>query len=249
MSHVHRAWLQKLPEPRSVEAVAQIFCWVHPEGYKAANNDWIASALEKILSPWLNAQPSADFRQEMLTRITDAYGDPRKDSQQMWSQVPEKCRKLVIKWLAGKSMDALLSIITRSTANHMWPPRHDFWKGLYDRGLIEEAWIALSPSASKDAEYMFQTTKDPIYTMSGKQTSAKRRETCLLLMRVGRYIVMEGSHDYRVHLFPLNDRTTSLLYREQYDAEELILPRGHKSACIHDQHGAWMKWVEERVLR
>lgn len=249
MAHLHAAWLNVLPEPRTPEAVDQLFNWVRPDGQKNASNDWVGSVLEKLLSPWLITQPHAEFRQELLTRITDAYGDPRKDSEQVWSRVSERSKKLVIKWLAGKSMDALLSIVTSSTANHMWPPRHDFWKGLYDRGLIEDAWIALSPAASKDAEYMFQTTHDAIYTMAGRQTSAKRRETCLLIMKVGKYIVIEGSHDYRVHLFPFNERSNSLLYRDQYDAEALTLPLGDPATRVHDQYGAWMRWVEERVLR
>ncbi|MBP1844340.1 hypothetical protein J2046_002599 [Rhizobium petrolearium] len=76
-------------------------------------------------------------------------------------------RKVVVRWLAGESIDALLAIITKSTQTHMWPPRHVFWKGLYDKGFVEEAWVALSPAAIRNAAVMFEETKDPIYTMTG----------------------------------------------------------------------------------
>lgn len=249
MKELHLAWLKVLPEPRTIEHVEQIFRWVQPNKRSAIASDWAAKAMEKLLQPWLTNQPAADLRDYLLERITQSYGDPRKSSPEFWALVSTPCKKLMIRWLAGKSMDALLTIITQSVDNHMWPARHDFWKGLYERGLVDEAWLALSPAASKGAEQMYRDTGDPIYTMAARQISKSRRETCLLIMRIGDNIVLEGSHSYRVHIFKSDNPAALALYDDTYDAEFMTLPMGDHSARVHDPHGKWMTWVERRVRR
>jgi hypothetical protein len=157
---------------------------------------------------------------------------------------------VVVRWLAGESIDALLAIITKSTQTHMWPPRHVFWKGLYDKGLIDEAWVALSPAAIRNAAAMFEETKDQVYTMTGRQVAgSNRKETCLLIMRIRRYTVVEGSHDYRIHVFHSSDPAAPSLYQDAYDAEKMILPANHQDTRIHDGYDHWHRWVEQRILR
>ena len=249
MRELHFAWLKAIPEPKSANDIEQIFSWVFPVGYPILDGELAASAVEKLLNPWSSVQPDGNIRKLLLNRIVETYGDPRNQRAEFWALVAEPTKKVLVRWLAGASMDALLSIITNSTDNNMWPPRHSFWKGLYDRGLIDEAWVALSPAAHDNGTSMFQTTKNPIYAMAGKQIAKSRKDTCLLIMRIGRFTVVEGSHDYRVHVFQSSDPAAPLFYQEEYDAEKMTLPKFHWNTRIHDQPGHWMKWVEQSVLR
>ncbi|MBD9508171.1 hypothetical protein IB277_13580 [Ensifer sp. ENS07] len=249
MQELHEAWLRALPEIKTDAQVAQVFRWILPDGRSRASDKMAAGAVEKLLSPWLHKMPDQEYRKGLLDRITDAYGDPRNKRPEFWSLVSPPCRGVLVRWLAGASMDALLSVITRSTANHMWPPRHDFWKGLFNRGLVDEAWVALSPFAAAIAESMFAKSANAASVVAGRQTSKARKDTCLLVMRIGRYIVVEGSHDYRVHVFSDTDSRAPKLYQASYDAEALILGAGHPDTRIHDQPGHWKRWVEERVVR
>ncbi|WCA60515.1 EH signature domain-containing protein [Agrobacterium tumefaciens] len=249
MWELHVSWLRILPEIKTDAQVDQVFRWILPGGRARASDEMAASAIEKLLTPWLHKMPEQEYRKELLDRITSAYGDPRNQRPEFWSLVGAPCRGVVVRWLAGASMDALLSVITKSTANHMWPPRHHFWKGLFNRGLVNEAWVALSPAAADIAADMFAKSANAASAVAGKQTSKVRKDTCLLIMRIGRHIVVEGSHDYRVHVFSGTDRRTPKLYQTTYDAEALILPVGHTDTRIHDPYGHWMKWVEERVVR
>ncbi|NKK60265.1 hypothetical protein GFM44_30915 [Rhizobium leguminosarum bv. viciae] len=249
MREVHFKWLEALPPVKTEEQAEVIFGWIKPPSHPLIGHDQAAAAAEKLLSPWVAEMPASGYRQYLLDRILELFGDPRSSQQEFWPLVSPPCRRVMTKWLAGRSMDALLKVITRSTANHMWPARHHFWKGLYDRGLIDEAWVALSKSAFMDAEKMYAETGDITYRMSGRQTSSNRRETCLLIMRIGSRVVMEGSHDYRVHIFSENDSKAPLLYEPEYNAEALILPQNHPSTRSHDQYGQWMRWVRERLFR
>jgi len=242
-------WLAALPTVKTVAGVESIFAWTNPVEEAPIGQDQAATAIDKLLSPWVSEMPDADLRQHLLDRILELYGDPRNTRQDFWALVDPKSRQVLIRWLAGRSMDALLAIITKSTANHMWPPRHHFWKGLYERGLIDEAWVALSKSAFMDAEKMYRETGDITYRMTGRQTSSSRRETCLLIMRIGSRIVLEGSHDYRVHIFADADPKAPELYAAEYNAESLILPQNDRSTRSHDAYGHWRKWVTERLFR
>lgn len=248
MRALHSSWLELLPEPRSKDQIEQIFSWMFPVDQPSLEGEMAAIALGKLLSHWAAANPPSDIRALLLHKIVETYGDPRNQRAEFWSLVSDGCRRIVVRWLAGASMDALLSIIKRSTSNHMWPPRHHFWKGLYDRGLVDEAWVALSPAAYDDAMTMFSETGDEIYRMVSKQTARSRRDTCLLILRIGRHTVLEGSHDFRVHVFQATDPLAPVLYEPEYDAEELILPQFHGNTRIHDAYGSWTGWVEKRVL-
>ncbi|MCJ9751632.1 EH signature domain-containing protein [Neorhizobium sp. BETTINA12A] len=245
----HIAWLDALPEPKTVEQVQNISAWMLPVGRPPLEGEPAAKCVEKLLQPWLKVKPDSDVQTTLLDSLVQTYGDPRNQRAEFWPLVSLPHRRVVIRWLAGQSMDALLSIITQSTLNHMWPPRHSFWKGLYDKGLIDEAWVALSPSARADAEAMFQKTGDPVYTMTSKQVARTRKDTCLLIMRIGRYTVLEGSHSYRLHVFHSTDQAAPELYEDEYDAEALTLEVGHRDTCTHDAYGQWMRWAEQRLLR
>ncbi|MFW8610151.1 EH signature domain-containing protein [Rhizobium beringeri] len=243
------AWLDALPDPRSAEQIQGVLYWMFPPGRPPLKGEPAARCIEKLLQPWQKTKPDSETQTTLLGSLIETYGDPRNQRAEFWALVSVQHRNVLIRWLAGQSMDALLSIITRSTANHMWPPRHAFWKGLYDRGLIDEAWIALSPAALADAGAMFQKTGDTIFTMTSKQVAKSRKDTCLLIMRIGRFTVVEGSHDYRLHVFLSGDPAAPEFYQDEYDAEKLTMAMGHHNTRIHDAYGQWMKWAEQRLLR
>ncbi|WP_312795977.1 EH signature domain-containing protein [Tianweitania sp.] len=245
----HLAWLDALPDADTVERAEGVLAWMLPVGRPPLQGEAAARSVEKLLQPWTKVRPQPEVQELLLGKLLDAYGDPRSQRAEFWPLVSAPHRRVIVRWLAGKSMDALLSIITKSTANHMWPPRHGFWKGLYEKGLIDEAWVALSPGAIADAEKMFKSTGDPVYTMTSRQTAKSRRDTCLLIMRIGPYTVLEGSHSYRLHVFLSADPSAPELYEEEYDAEALTLETGHRNTCTHDTHGGWMRWAEQRLLR
>lgn len=248
MNLSHLEWLTALPDPVSESQIQNLFSWLSPPGQPTLEGQGAARTIEKLLQPWLSDNAPENLRLLILDFVVATYGDPRNQRADFWSLVSDRHRKVLMRWLAGQSMDALLAIITKSTANDMWPPRHRFWKGLYDRGLVSEAWVALSPAASDDAEDMFKRTNDAIYTMSSRQVARSRKDTSLLIMRIGQYTVLEGSHDYRLHVFHSDDPAAPRFYENEYDAENLTLETGHRDTKIHDPHGQWMKWAEQRLL-
>ncbi len=255
-TEAYLAWLELLPVVVTPQHIERIFNWIRPVGNKPISDDLAARAVEKLMEPWRTDMPTPDFRMLLTDRIIEAFGDPRyKDktgakAKAFWPLVAPDRRNILLRWLAGQSIDALLDVITKATGNHMWPPRHHFWKGLYDRGLVTEAWIALSKPAMDIAGSLFNEREGRLGQAAALQNaSGNKKETCLLIMKVGRYTVVEGSHDYRIHLFLNTDRRAPALYQGEYNAEKLMLPQNDPMTRIHDKPGGWQRWVEERVLR
>lgn len=249
MRQIHFDWLSSLAPVRTRENCDRVFAWIRPDGHPPIADALAAAAIDKLLEPWHQTMPEASYRQDLLDSLLNAYGDPRNARREFWPLTSDASRQVLRRWLAGKSMDALLRVITQATDTSMWPPRHHFWKGLHERGVVSEAWVVLSPNAAKIADYLHAQTGEETYKMAGRQTAKSRKDTCLLIMRVGRYTVVEGSHDYRVHLFDAADPQAPQLYRDKYDAEAITLPADDPMARRHDPQGHWMRWVQERVLR
>lgn len=81
----------------------------------------------------------------------------------------------------------------------------------------------------------------------GRQTARGTRiNTCLLVLKIGSKVVVEGSHDYKVHVFKEGASRTPKLYQQRYDCEEIRLIPGAASQR-HFPEGYWQGWVRERI--
>ncbi len=145
-------------------------------------------------------------------------------------------------------MEAFIEIVSKAEAGgthrEQWAKRRQFWMGMYQQGRIDEAWVALTDSARKIAEQIFAETGDESYRSYGRQVGS-RKDTCLLIMRVGRRTVVEGSHNFRVHLFEDGDAGAPVLYASEYDIADFILPDPDPNARAHV--GNWEDWVREKI--
>lgn len=249
MREAHFAFLRQAPDPKDETSVDKILDWVSPPNISALLEPWVAKAVEKVLSPWITADCPEPLREFILVRLVTKYGDPRSENRAFWHIIDQTYRRILLKWLARTSMEAIFEIVSRAEKGtehgHQWAQRKRFWMSLYDQGHIEEAWVALDAKAAAIAADLFRQTGNKAYLNSARQ---KRRDTCLLFMRVGEKTVVEGSNNFRVHLFPNNALPTPSLYEREYDLEDLLLPRNHPAARRHDPPGHWMEWVQRRVL-
>jgi hypothetical protein len=118
---------------------------------------------------------------------------------------------------------------------------------VYQTGRIDEAWVSFGEDALSIADQLRRETDDPTYAEFGR-TGKTRKDTCLLIMRIGSKIVVEGSHMFRVHVFEASNPRAPALYAAHYDVETFRLPVNDDDARVHDAAGRWMDWVRRRVL-
>lgn len=249
MAEVHDTWLAALPEPRDETTIRRMLAWIHPADSPKLEGDRATGVVARLLRPWANTMPPKPLRTLLLNELVRHRGDPRRENGHFWTQVGEDSKRTMLRWLAGQRMEAFLDVVSRSEekleAGDQWPARRRFWMGLYEEGRIDEAWPSYGTDAQAIADQLARTTGDLTYSAYGRQLS--RKNTSLLIMRVGPRIVVEGSHNFRVHLFRQGSTTAPRLYEGRYDLDGFILPQGHQDARMHDAAGNWMSWVRERI--
>ncbi|PLV62686.1 hypothetical protein GKQ23_20585 [Erwinia sp. E602] len=220
MSYAHIAYIALIaPELQERSAIEKLFDWLKPDGRSNALMNGAAEAINALLSHWVHKQPDEELSRYLTETLVNFYGDPRLSRGGAWGSVDELCRNLIINWLTRENIMFFLDVVSKVEDSHMWEPRRKFWLGLYNEGKITAAWVAFSDMASRKAKEMKSSMKDSSTLNFGSQTAGGYRDnTSLLILQIGKCIVVEGSHTYKVHIFRSEDKKAPALFQEKYDA-------------------------------
>ena len=247
MRLAHSEFVRESPAPENEASLDKLLSWITPSGAPALEDDRAAEVVDRILSPWVNRPCPAGYQEHCATRLIDRFGDPRRDKPAFWALVSGEGKRVLYKWLARKSMEAMFEVVTKAATDpdsiRLWANVKRFWLSLYEAGRIDEAWVVLGQKAIPVAQALHRQTGDKSYLNYGRQ--AGRPDTSLLLMTIGSKTVVEGSHYFRVHVFPTPSRQTPQLYLEAYDFNDIMLPDHHNDARRHTD--GWMDWVRDRI--
>ena len=250
MQHAHLAFVGALaPRLKEKPAMEKLFAWLKPEGQRALISG-ADKAIEAILAPWREIDPPETLKDFLLDQLIGAYGDPRVKIGEVWPGVDEYLREVVYRWLTGKHIKFFLDVVTKVEAevSHMWAPRREFWERLFNEKRIADASVALSPAAEQMARELSRATSSARYLKFYKQTAGgTRRDTSLLVMKIGDKIVVEGSHNYKVHIFPVRHAAPPKLRQGEYNCEDIRTSLGEEHKRVHDAGGNWRSWILERI--
>lgn len=242
MNAVHLAYVRHIERhlDKRVE-MERMIEWLKPQG-REAKTTGAGEAISALLGPWVSKAPPDDDLSYLTENIIGIYGDPRVQRGGVWSAVPEDRMTVILRWLTGENIRFFLDIVSAVEDSHMWEPRRKFWLGLHKQGRIDHAWVAFSNPAAKEAR---RRGGGKVTLKYGLQTAgASRSNTSLLILKIGRKIVVEGSHSYMVHIFDESLKHAPTLYQSRYDCEEIRLIAGAKSK---PHNGNWQGWVLEQV--
>ncbi|UNK28762.1 EH signature domain-containing protein [Serratia plymuthica] len=220
MSHAHQAYIALLtPQLHERAAIERLFAWLKPNGRNSALMNGAAEAINALLSHWLHKQPDEELSRYLTETLVAFYEDPRLSRGGVWGSVDEACRNLIINWLTRENILFFLDVVSQVEDSHMWEPRRKFWLGLYNEGKITAAWVAFSDMASRKAKEIKSSMRDSSTLNFGNQTAGGYRDnTSLLILKIGKCIVIEGSHSYKVHIFRSDDKKAPALFQEKYNA-------------------------------
>ena len=243
--HAHLAYVDGMgPTLRTESGMRRMLGWLAPTG-RQARVTGAKEAIEALLSPWKSREPSGGMRDQLIEGLVASYGDPRVRRGGVWLQVRSECRDVLLRWLTGANIRFFLDVVSEVETSHMWQPRREFWWDLYERGRIDAAWVAFSPNAAQTARRLAQGAEKPGHLAYGEQTAGgSRRQTSLLILKIGNCIVVEGSHSYKVHVFRDSDRRAPRLFEKQYDCERIRLAPGHREQA---HHVGWQERVRELI--
>ena len=236
-------WLKELAKDASSPKIAyRILEWLEKDKKTAKMPRLAKHAIHALVSPWLDKECPQNLKQDILDRVLDLYGDPRINRADPWPRVSDPVKERLRHWLVGADMRLFLDIIRESEESHMWMDREKFWSRLYKEGRIKEAWVAFSDEASHVVR-----SKYPDRNLSfGRQVvGGNRKGTSLLIMRIEGATVVEGSHNYKVHVFCDWDPNKPALYKDEYNCEHIRLRAKPFQQIIH--LGNWQQKVMQLI--
>lgn len=245
-------WLKRIEPTLTTEAgITRPLRWLRPDPARPALPAARATAaIEALIRAWGERIPPEGLVDRMTGRLSDLYGDPRLDLGGPWGAMDRGLLETYRRWLTGANLRLFLDVITeaerrytRAEESHMWAPRRKFWLGLYEQGRIREAWPAFSPEAELVARDVLGRRN--LRLKHGRQTG-RSNNTSILIMRIADKVVVEGSHNYKVHIFCASARSAPPLYGRTYDCDDLRrTPKHEEIAHLGDWQGR-VRWGIER---
>lgn len=244
MDHAHLAFVDKMrPALKGRTGLERLFSWLKPAGQQARMSG-AAEAITVIIEPWLKQDPPPDDLAFITESLLGLYGDPRVDGGGAWAGITKAHLDILMRWLTGENIRFFLDVVSAVEVSHMWEPRRKFWLGLHEQKRIDAAWVAFSGSGVELATKWLRSKGSRGALAFGRQTAGgSRAETSLLVLKIGKKIIVEGSHNYKVHIFDESNKGSPKLYQLEYDCDLIR----HKSNAEKPHLGDWQGWVLERI--
>ena len=249
MAAAHRYFVSGLApriESGDEGAARKLLDWIEPtsEGHPFQGPD-AARAVETLLVPWRTVDPGPPMRELIESRLVNAYGDPRVRSAGVWATVSDDAREVILRWLAAATMEVFFEIISQAVFSHMWSDRKDLWLDLYEEGRIRQAWFALSKQGVAIAQRMMRKRGNiDLGFAENRSWGAEDRKKCLLIMNIDGKWVVEGSDNFKTHVFPRRKPSAWKPYEDSYTCEQFrgIKGREEPARIVHSPY-SWRNRV------
>ena len=250
MQAAHLHFVSKLA-PRikngDLDAAEKLIDWLEPPGHGSTlQGSGAATSMDALLSPWYTADPDPDLRELIRDRLIHAYGDPRVEGTGAWARCLGETREVIVKWLTEITMGVFFDIVTQAESSHMWAGRKEFWVGLLKENRIRKAWVALSKKGETIAWDLGRRQGNMKLEFARNESwSSQDRQKCLLMMEVDGHWVVEGSHNFKVHVFPDRSPKAFKPYERSYTCDQFRDIRGGEEPNRIVHTGNW----QNKVLR
>lgn len=242
MDAAHLAYLEQVgPRLSEKPEIERLLAWLRPPG-QMARATGASEAIAALLRPWVHEAPPKAIQSLLIDRLTEMYGHPKVNRNAVWNLVNSELEQIVLRWLMGADIRFLFRVLDEVERGHMWRDREDFWWLLYETGRIDEVWIAFNDEGYRAAIQKLPPEARQSARRFGHQCG--ERDKSLLIMRIGSKIVVEGTFNFKVHIFNADNRLAPKLYQPKYDVAEI---RSLGGALSKPHLGDWQSWVRRNL--
>lgn len=255
MERAHKEFLARLTPQIELQdsiAIETMLEWLNPQMCDSVlRGKGAAGAVDTILLACHRQEPNISIKEKIKSRLVAAYGDPRLERTGTWARCDEKAKEVIIKWLTGETIETFFEIVSQCERSHMWTDRRDLWIDLYKNNRITKAWFALSRRGVQIARDLAERTEDPSLETrlqefaENRSFSSQDREKCLLIMQISGRWVVEGSHNFKTHIFQPGDTASVIPYEKTYTCEQFR--RATRAEKIR-HHTNWRNKVMEELF-
>lgn len=244
--------LDRLREP---QVPLRLMDWAERRGQPIVKTDFRVRFANAMLKPWASGQPSDELRRRIIDYFLRNYGDPRGSARNFqWSAVDPQALAVFLHWLTGDTLRGFMTVLQK-TADQIWRYRQKFWMAYYDRGFIDEAWVALGDDAQAALRKMGTNAQGIGF---GRLEGATQNQS-VLLMRLGDLVLTEWSHNGSLRAYKDTNPKLPNLYQTKYDAHDLRavqsldfhngLNMNPELRHMHSETGNWQRKARDFIRR
>jgi hypothetical protein len=195
-----------------------------------------------LLLPYVGDSLDDPTKDSILNFLVALHGvgDPRSQPAN-WVGM-EQAREIAVGWLTKQALRQFLDVVEAVVPNVNWKYRRTFWEGIYDRGLIREAWVVLDREGSQEARRRFGRNTRFGQFMGGGGVLPGH---AVLLLKIGKGVCAEWSYNGKCRFWDDAERTGApKLYEASYDAEYLRTGRRYAPVLeiVHSPHVGPSAW-------
>ncbi|OCW57067.1 EH signature domain-containing protein [Hoeflea olei] len=207
-----------------------------------------------LLLPYIEDTPPDDIRAQTLSLLRKAIGDPRSHGAE-WRSMEEAAR-IARRWLTKQSIDHFLEVVDRVALDRMWRWRRKFWNAVFEtrgqdgQSIVEEAYVVFDDVGYDRARQMgIEDLTVGRFLRGGGNVQAGQS---VLLLRIGRMVIAEWSHNGRVRIWSDAKRDGApRLYQKSYSAAELKSGRSYypdwERAHMSPETLSWQDAVADKL--
>jgi hypothetical protein len=184
---------------------------------------------DAMLQHWGRQKPADTVKSVLIEFFVRVYGDPRFEShrQFQWQGVSPQAMGTFLNWLTGDTLRGFMKLLQR-TADDIWMHRQKFWMAYYEKGCIDEAWLALGQDALWEAKRLLVDEKGMGY---GQLDGGATSNQSVMFLKIGDLVFTEWSHNGSLRAYREGHEHTPRLYQTSYHGADV---RSAVSMDFHD---------------
>lgn len=220
-----------LPSERYKDAqtIFRLMDWNKRLPAEVVKTDLRVSFADALLRHWGREKPADSVKKVLIEFFVRSYGDPRFEGhrQFQWQGVSPQAMATFKNWLTGDTLRGFMKLLQR-TADDIWMHRQRFWMAYYDKGCIDEAWLALGQDALWEAKRLLVDEKGMGY---GYLEGGASSNQSVMFLKIGDLVFTEWSHNGSLRAYREGYLDTPKLYEKSYHGADL---RAAQSMDFHD---------------
>lgn len=213
---------------KDMQTILRVMDWSKRLPAPVVKTEWRVAFADALLKHWGRTKPEDSIKSILTEYFVRVYGDPRFEShrQFQWKGVSSQATGTILNWLTGDTLRGFIKLLQR-TADDIWMYRQKFWMAYYDKGHIDEAWLALGQDALREVRRMSADEKRMGF---GRLEGGAANNQSVMFLKIGNLVFTEWSHNGSLRAYRDGLDQAPDLYQKSYHGASL------RSAVSMDFH-------------